>query len=266
MRKTGLFVVIAALAASSPSIAQQAELPLSPLGPQSSVLTVIAQGESRRAPDLALFEAGVVTQGQTASEATTANARKMQAVLAALKKAGVADRDIQTSSLSLQPRFSDPERETNRQAQAAGTRYIPPAQPAQPEIIGYEARNNVRVRVRDVARMGRIVDTLVDAGANQVNGPSFTLDDQDAALDEARVDAMEAAQGRAELYAKAAGLRVVRILSISEGSGYYGPVAAYDIQVTARGGGMAAPPPPSPVAPGELSLTASVTVQYELSR
>ncbi len=258
-----------ALFSSLPVMAQQAQLPLAPLGPQSSVLTVSAQGESRRVPDLAIFQAGVVTQGRNAAEASAENARKMEQVLAALKRAGIKDRDLQTSQLSLNPRFSDPERDALIQARANRTEYVPPAIPPQPEIIGYEARNSVQVRVRDVSKMGTVVDALVAAGANEVNGPTFTLDSQEEALDEARVAAMAMAQRRADLYAKAAGLRVVRILSISEGGGYYQPVTGFADRIVltaASKGGMAPSAPPPPVQAGEMALNTNVTVQYELAR
>ena len=142
--------------------------------------------------------------------------------------------------------------------------YIAPIQPEPPRIIGYEARNNVQVRVRKLGEMGRIIDTLVSAGANQVDGPSFTLDDPKSALDEARVAAVKDARSRAELYARAAGLRISRTISISEGGGYY-PVQP--IMVTGRmAGAPPPPPPPSPVAPGELTLGATVSVQFALTK
>jgi uncharacterized protein YggE len=143
--------------------------------------------------------------------------------------------------------------------------FVPPAEPAAPRIIGYEARNAVQIRVRKLNDMGRIIDTLVSAGANQVDGPSFTLDDPEAALNEARTAAMRRARERAELYARAAGLRVSRIVSISEGGGYY-PVQ--DVIVTGRTAGFAPPPPPppTPVAPGELALGISLSVQFALER
>ena len=112
--------------------------------------------------------------------------------------------------------------------------------------------------------MGRIIDTLVEAGANQVNGPSFTLDQADAALDEARAEAMANARRRAEVYARAADMRVARILAITEGGGYY-PVQQVFAASAERSMAPPAPPPP-PVAPGELTLGVSVSVQFELVR
>lgn len=264
MRK---FLFLAWLAAASavavvPAAAQPAPTTaIAPLGPNSALLSLTAEGQSRRTPDLAIFSAGVVTQGRTAAEAMSENSRRMDAVIAALRRAGVAERDIQTSAISLQPRYSNPDRDAMMRARETREPYVPPAQPQAPTIIGYEAHNNVQVRVRRLGEMGRIIDTLIEAGANQVNGPSFTMDEPSAALDEARAEAVAIARQRAEIYARAAGMRVVRILSISEGGGYY------PVQQMFGESRMAAPaPPPPPIAPGELTLGVSVSVQFELTR
>lgn len=256
-------LMLAMLAASTPALAQTTPTAaISPLGPNSALLSLNAEGQSRRTPDLAQFSAGVVTSGRTAAEAMAANSRQMDAVIAALRGAGIAERDIQTSAISLQPRFSDPDREAQLRARMARQPYVPPADPEPPRIIGYEARNNVQVRVRRLGEMGRVIDALVASGANQVNGPNFTLDEPKAAQDEARVEAIATGRQRAELYARAAGMRVVRIVSISEGGGYY-PVD----QIVVTGSRVGAPaPPPTPVAPGEVSVGARVSMQFELAR
>ena len=253
------------LAASATALhAQQPTLtPDVALGPDSALLSLTAEGESRRTPDIAMFSAGVVTQAPTAAEAIRENSSRMDSVIAALKRAGIADRDIQTSSINLNPRFSNPERDAQIRARELRQPYIPPEQPEAPRIIGYEARNTVQVRVRNLANMGRVIDTLVAVGANEVNGPNFTLDEQQAALDEARLEAVTKGRQRAELYARAAGMRVARILSISEGGGYY-PVRREIMVTGARG--VAAPPPPTPVASGELSLSVNLSMQFELVR
>ena len=263
-------LVIAALLAACPAAlhAQAATQPQVTLGPTSAILSLTAEGQSRRTPDIAMFSAGVVTQAATASAAMSQNSRQMDAVVAALKRAGIADRDIQTSAINLSPRYSNPERDAQILARETRQPYIPPVESA-PRIIGYEARNTVQVRVRNLASMGRVIDTLVQVGANEVNGPNFTLDDQRAALDEARAQAVAEGRQPAELYARAAGLRVARILSISEGGGYY-PVAQA-ITVTGGsgrgyGGAPPPPPPPAPVAPGELTLGVNVSMQFELVR
>ncbi|HXH52385.1 MAG TPA: SIMPL domain-containing protein [Sphingomicrobium sp.] len=264
MKSTGTFMLLAALAV--PAVAQQTS-PTVALGPNSTLLNITADGRSHRAPDIAMFSAGVVTQATTASQAMTENSRRMDAVVAALRRAGIADRDIQTSTISLQPRYSDPERDAQIRARQTGQPYMPPADPGPPRIIGYEAHNTVQVRVRQLGQMGRVIDTLIGAGANQVNGPSFSLDEPRTALDEARVEAIANGRQRAELYARAAGLRVARIISISEGGGHY-PVEQQIIVTGSRVGyaGAPPPPPPTPVSPGELTLGVNVSMQFELVR
>ncbi|MBA3526161.1 MAG: SIMPL domain-containing protein [Pseudomonadota bacterium] len=249
------FLILVLLATATPAVAQTSPTTaISPLGPGSALLSLSAEGRSRRTPDLANFSAGVVTQGRNAAEAMAANSRQMDSVIAVLRRAGIAERDIQTSAISLQPRYNNPERE----AQMRGR------MPDPPRIIGYEARNSVQVQLRRLGEMGRVIDALVSVGANEINGPNFTLDEPKAAQNEARVEAIATGRQRAELYARAAGMRVVRILSISEGGGHY-PVE----QIVVTGSRMmapGAPPPPTPIAPGEVSVGANVSMQFELAR
>ncbi len=216
----------------------------------NAVLTVAAEGRSAHRPDLAVFTAGVTSSGKSAGEALAANASDMSRVIAALKRAGIADKDVQTSNLSLNPVYADMSRQ--------------PASPLEqqvPRIIGYQVSNQVTVKQRNLADFGKTIDTLVSAGANQVNGPSFQMDEPDGALDEARVEAMKKARERAGLYARAAGLKVVRILSISESGGYVPqPPVMYARAMMADGAGA-----PTPVAAGEVSMNANVTVLFELA-
>jgi uncharacterized protein len=254
-------LLLAALLAASPA-ALHAQLPQPEItvGPASTVLSINAEGETRRVPDIAMFSAGVVTQAQNASAAIRDNSARMASVVAALRRAGIAERDIQTSRISLNPVFTNPDRDAMIRAREMG-------QPLPPEanvrrIVGYEARNTVQVRVRDLANMGRVIDTLVSVGANEINGPNFTVDQHDTAIDEARLDAVTKGRQRAELYARAAGLRVGRILSISETGGYH-PVRR---EMMVMDVGMASAPPAPPVAPGELTLGINVAMQFELVR
>jgi len=138
---------------------------------------------------------------------------------AALKAAGIDERDIQTSGISLQPRYSDPERDAQMLSRTTGRPYVPPTEA--PKIIGYEARNSVQVRVRKLGEMGKIIDTLIGEGANQVDGPNFTLDEPREALDEARSEAVAVGRQRAELYAKATGMRVEGFFLFFGPTGYY---------------------------------------------
>ena len=252
MKRFHLLLAAALGAAVVPQavLAQTGPAPVLAVG--GTLLTVNADGRVTRSPDLATFSAGVVSQGKTASEALAANSTDMARVIAALKRAGIADKDIQTSNLSLNPVYQ-PQRSL-----PDGT-----IDPPSPRIIGYQVNNTVNVRQRNLKDYGRVIDTLVTAGANQVNGPSFEVENPDPALDAARTAAMQKARARAELYARAAGLRVARILSINESGGWSPPqpvmyrMAAMD--------GAPPPAPPAPVQAGELQMSMNVTVQFELA-
>jgi len=203
-------------------------------------LDITTEGAVNRTPDLATISAGVVTQAPTAAVAMQQNAGRMAATVAALKKAGIADRDIQTAAINLSPQY----------------RY---ADNKAPEITGYQASNQVSVRFRDIKRAGSILDTLVAQGANQINGPAFSVEKMDAALDEARVAAIKSARARADLYAQAAGLKVKRILSISESQGYAPP--PYPMPVMMARAEKAAD---TAIEPGEQKLSVNVSVSFEL--
>lgn len=261
MKRLALSLLLAGSLLPGAVLAQPVPAPAVAVAPGNSVLTVSAEGRSLRTPDLAIFNAGVTTQGKTAAEALAANSTAMARVIAALKRGGIAERDIQTSNLSINPVYSDPNRDAEIAARTARQPYVP-LEPKAPVIIGYQANNSVSVRQRKLDDFGRVIDTLVSAGANQVNGPSFQMDNPDPALDEARLEAMKKARSRADLYARAAGLRVARILSISESAGYFGPPPMIFARMEAA---SAPPPPPAPVQPGEVQLTANVTVVFELA-
>ncbi len=215
------------------------------LPPDATLLQVSAHGESHRAPDLALISAGVVTRNADANAAMRTNASRMAAVVAALKQAGVAERDIQTTSIGLQPQYNY----SSGQA---------------PKITGYEATNSVSVRLRDMARIGDVLGALVAQGANQINGPTFDIDKPEAALDEARRAAMEQARARAELYAQSAGLKVRRIASISESieASQRQPRPMVRSMVSSNYEAANA----APVETGENTLAIDLSVEFELGR
>jgi uncharacterized protein YggE len=235
---TAVVITLSSIAVA-PALAQT--MPVAPaMIPDGTLLDITATGKTTRVPDLATIRAGVVTQAPTAAAALSDNANRMSAVLSALKRAGIQPRDIATANVSLQPQYRY---EDNKP----------------PVITGYQATNTVSIRFRDIAKSGAILDALVAQGANQIDGPNLSLDQPDAALDEARVDAVKRAQARAQLYAKAAGLSVSRILTIAEG------------------GEIAGPPPPMPVyrmaaakaadtqvMPGESDVTVTITVRFLL--
>lgn len=247
--KNAILASVALAASAIPAAASAQTGPIPAIAPQSTLLTVTADGTATRKPDIAIFTAGVTSTGKTASEALSANSADMAKVIAALKRAGIAERDIQTSNLSLNPVYADNSRQPG----------IPMAQ-QMPTIIGYQATNMVTVKQRKLGEFGKVIDTLVAAGANQVNGPSFQLDQPDSALDEARVAAVRKARERANLYASATGLKVGRLISIDEGGGFT-PRPVPMARMVAMDAAGAAPP----VAEGEVALTANVTVMFELT-
>ncbi|QIK97095.1 SIMPL domain-containing protein [Sphingomonas sp. HDW15A] len=205
-------------------------------------LDISASGEVTRVPDLAIISAGVQTLRPTATAAIEENAERMERVRSALKRAGIDDKDIQTSSINLNPEY----------------RY---AENQPPTLTGYRATNTVNIKFRDLKRTGAILDALVREGANQINGPSLTIDKPEAAYDEARVKAIANGRARAELYARALGMRVVRLLSVSEGGAIHmpppAPYAAETMMVT---GSRAK----TDIDPGTQNLSTSVSMSFEL--
>jgi uncharacterized protein YggE len=203
-------------------------------------LDVTASGEVNRVPDLAIISAGVVTRATTARAALQQAANKMARVRAALTRAGVADRDIQTSNINLNPDYAY---ENNRP----------------PRLTGYNASNQVTVKFRDIANAGEILDALVAEGANSINGPTLTVDKPQAALDEARTKAIAAARARADLYARSLGMRVVRVVAISESGGHFEPRPP--MVMMARGEAASAD---TKIDPGEQTLQVNVSMTFEL--
>jgi uncharacterized protein YggE len=202
-----------------------------------ATVTVSGAGSVAAAPDMAEITTGVVTQAPTAAEALAANSQAMERLLQALAGAGVAARDVQTTNISVSPQRRQPK---------AG-------QP--PEITGYEVTNQVRVKVRELPRLGRVLDQQVGQGANLVYGIHFGLQDPTPLLDEARKRAMADARRKAELYAAAASLRVGRVVAVQEAG-----AALPRPEMTARAAMSGA----VPVAPGEQEIAASVTVTFTL--
>lgn len=203
-------------------------------------LDVSATGEATRVPDVAIISAGVVTRASTARAALQQNAAQMERVRAALKRAGIADRDIQTSNISLNPEY----------------RYV---QDQPPRLTGYTASNQVSVRFRDIAKSGDILDALVAEGANQINGPSLTIDKPEEALDEARTKAIAIGRARADIYARALGMRVVRLLSVSESGGSYPVPPPMPVMMEARAQAAS-----TKIDPGEQKVSVALGMTFEL--
>lgn len=228
-------------AAAAPATAQDAE---SAAVFRATTLNVAAFGETRIMPDMATISFGVMTQAPTAAEAMQANRARMNAVAQALRAQGIADRDIQTSGLNLSPQYSYEQNQP-------------------PKLIGYQASNEVTVTARDLATLGRTVDAVVGAGVNQINGISFGLQNPRAAEDQARQAAVQALNAKAALYAQASGLRVVRLVNLSEGA----PVMPLQNRpVMMRMAADAAESRPTNIEPGELRVRIDVSGMFELGR
>jgi len=223
-----------ALAIAAPALADVATTPIT-----GTELDIQATGTSTRTPDIATIGAGVVTQATKAGEAMAANAKAMSATIAALKRAGVADRDIQTQSINLQPQYRYGDNQP-------------------PVLTGSQASNRVSVRIRDLGGAGGVIDALVASGANQIDGPTLSVDHPEAALDEARGRALATARARAELYAKAAGLTVRRIVRISESEEARPIIRPMAMMAAKR---MES----TPVEAGEQELAVNLSVTFELN-
>ena len=200
------------------------------------LLTVTGEGTVAAAPDSAMIRLGVSSTGKTARAASDANAREMTVVLAAIKESGVADRDIQTTSLSLQPQYD-------------------PSKTGAARLIGFQANNQVTVKIRDVGRLPTVLDRAIAGGANEMSGIEFVVSEQGKLLDKARTEAIADARRKAELYATAAGMKVGRVMAISEEGSAPPPRAFQALRAGAA----------TPIAPGEQTLRAVVTVSYELT-
>jgi len=210
---------------------------------RATTLNLSAYGETRIAPDMATINLGVLTEAPTAAAALSANSTRMNQVVAALRKAGIAEKDIQTSGLNINPQYVY-------------------EQNMPPKLNGYQATSQVTVTVRDLARLGQAVDATVGAGANQVNGISFGLADPTAAENAARLEAVKALQAKADLYARASGHRIVRLVSLSEGGGYSPVPPPVPMMAMARMEKADA----TQVSPGELRVRIDVTGLYEMAR
>lgn len=208
----------------------------------ATTLNLSATGEVAATPDRAVLNLGVTAQAPNAAAAMRQDAQAMAQVLAALKAQGVADRDIRTSGLSVQAQYT-----------------FAPNAPRR--LNGYEAANHVTVTALDPARVGALVDAAVAAGANDVGGITFGLKDPQAAEDEARLQAVKALTARAELYAKAAGYRVARLVSLTEGQRFaQAPTMLAEVVVTGSRNA------PTPVAAGDIAVRMQVSAVYELTR
>lgn len=230
MKILAIAIVACTIAASS-ALAQ---------GRASQTISVTGEATVMATPDVATIDGGVISEAKTAREASDATNKAMTAVLAALKGSGVADNDIRTARISLQPQFA--------------TRG--PSQQGSPQITGYRASNRVTVRIRDVSKVASVIDTLVAAGSNDIGGIDFIVSKESELLDEARARAIADARRKAQIFAKAAGVTLGSATSISE-DGASPPMPVQMRTFKAAGS-------PTPVSPGEETLRLQVNVSFEI--
>lgn len=231
MNRIRTFATIFAVTASitGPAMADSVPPPM---------ISVTGEATVNAAPDLAQIDGGVSTDAKTAREASDANNAAMGKVLLALKGAGLAEKDYQTARLSLQPQYA-----SNNSRNGPNV------------ITGYRASNRVTIKVRDVGKVANVIDTLVNAGANDIGGINFTVSNASKLLDDARPLAIADAHRKAEIYAKAAGVGLGDPVSIAEG-GFSPPMPM------ARK--MSADFASAPVAPGEETLHLTVSVSWAI--
>lgn len=209
------------------------------------LITVSGEATLTTAPDLAQTSAGVTTQARTASEAADANSKTMAGMVEAARQAGIPDADITTARFSISPVYSQP------QAQSQGRNEAP-------RVVGYRVSNQVMLKIRDTAKISDVLDRLITAGATDVGGISFTLSEPAKALDTVRPLAIVNAREKAELYAKAAGAQVGRVVAIEEVGST--PPVFRTMQAAAAMERQSTPP----ISSGESTLRVNVTVSFEL--
>jgi len=212
---------------------------------QAPVVELTVSQIVKSKPDVAQVSAGVTTRAPTARAALSQNAAAMKKVVDRLRALGIADKDIQTANFSLNAQFTYP--------QGGGA----------PVFAGYDASNQVSVKLRQIDKVGDALDALVAAGANNISGPSFMVDDDTALKQQARTQAYQRGQAMAQDYARMAGYTGVRLLDVEESVQSGGPpppmppiAAAYAIERDAS----------TPVVPGEVGTAVTLTVKYEMTR
>lgn len=237
MLRHALALTLTLTAASTAGPLAAAEIAIAAQGP----VVELSMAESVEArPDLADVGAGVTSEAPTAVGAMQANAQAMSAVIARIKALGIAEGDIQTAGISLNPRY-DYHQENRRQV-----------------FLGYQVSNRVQVTLREIARVGEVLDALVAAGATDLSGPNWSIDDPAVARAQARERAMGAARERALEYARLAGFADVRLLQVSEAVPFDRPMPF------ARAEAADAVQASTPVEPGRVEAGVTITVSYEL--
>lgn len=229
---------LAATALTIPAVANATEVQVTANGP---VIELSVYESVNADPDLVTIGAGVTSQAPTAVEALRENAAEMKRVIDRIRALGVADEDIQTTGINLNAQY-DYDRDSRQQI-----------------FRGYQVSNRVSVKLRDIEGTGRALDALVSAGATDLSGPSFSIENDEEAKALARERAVERAETRAQAYAAMYGYDGVRVLAVSETIQGSGPVPQMEMRAMA-----AADVASTPVQPGQVSTGVSITIKYEM--
>jgi len=237
MKNLSTFVVLVlAVFTSVAAIAQTSDL----TGTRPPSITVAGTGEAHGKPDFAQIQVGVVTEALTAAEALKKNNEAMSHLIVMIRKRGIDEKDFQTTQFNVSPRYK-----------------YDKAQQEPPKIAGYQVTNEVRVKVRNLTKLGAFLDETVSLGANQVRGISFGVAEPAQLMDEARRKAIADAERRARVYAEAAGLKIGKPIRIDEqAGGRPGPYPVARMEAAAASA--------VPVAPGEQTFSVTVTVSYAI--
>lgn len=234
----------------------------SPTDPQS-MITVSGEGKSYASPDIATISFSVSEDAATVSAAQDSATKKTNASLAALKGFTIAEKDIQTSSYNVYPRYSTPQ--PCVYSSVSSMMPVPPCASTESKIIGYTVSQTVTVKVRNLDTVGDIVTALGKAGISNLYGPDFTVENPDAVQAEARALAIADAKAKAQILAKDLGVRIVKVTSYSEGGGYYPMYNMKSQAATGMGGAEDSARAPSPSMPtGQNQVTVNVSVTYEI--
>ena len=213
-----------------------------------SVISVNATGEVYAKPDLALIDFSVITEAKTVAEAMKTNTEKMNEVINFVKSQGVEEKDLKTTSFTIYPRYEYEKAEI----------LIYPPSPGKRVLAGYEITQQLEVKIRDLDKIGQIIEGSTDAGANQIGDLQFTIDNQDEFKKQAREEAISEAKTKAKELADQLGVKLVRITSFSESSyaPQYGLYKSFGMEEV---GGEA-----PEIETGENEITVSVIITYEI--
>jgi len=219
----------------------------------TNTISVSGSGEIYAKPDLAIADFSVVTSGKTVAETITSNSQKMNAVIDAIKKSGVNEKDLKTTNYSLVPNYQYP------QVQAQ----IYPYLPSVGTIVGYQITQTLEVKIRNLDNVGQIVQVATQSGANQVGNMQFTIDNPDEFKNQARTQAINEAKAKAKELASELGVSLGRITNFSENNYFPYDYATANMSVSGKGGGAAVPAPE--IQTGESKVTSSVSITYEIN-